>query len=224
VVIKGGPGDPVVEPVLPSGGFCIDAPLLANGPTTLFVYALKDGIISPPAMVTVTQDASAAIPQSPMCQGMEQATCTPEAPSSSDCSDGKDNDCNGLVDECDPGCNMCQDDALGPNSTPFFVPEIAVGGYSLQICPCAPDWFSFTVNAGDIIHTKITFDTTVVDLDMMLQTPKQAESNDTANLAISEGTTNTEEITYTATTAGTYYIKVYPYSANGFGPYHLTIY
>ena len=46
----------------------------------------------------------------------------------------------------------------------------------------------------------------------------------TDNVAISQTTTGTEEITYTSTTGGTYYLKVYPYDTTKSGSYTLTIY
>jgi hypothetical protein len=223
VVVKGGTGDPIVQAALPTGGFCIDVPL-ASGSQDLYVYALKDGLISAPVQLTVTEDASAPIPNDAHCLGMEQPVCVSESASQADCSDGKDNDCNGLVDMCDPGCNMCVDDALGPNNSPFLVPMISAGTYQLQICPCTADWFAFGVQAGEIIHVKATFNTSVMDLDMMLQTPAAAENNSASNVAISNGTTNTEEITYTAASTGTYYLKVYPYDTSKSGAYTLTIY
>jgi len=224
IVVKTSAGDPVEQAALPTGGFCIDVPLNANGPTTLDVYALKDGLISPAAEIVVTQDPGAPQPASPLCLGAEVPQVTPENPGSGDCSDGKDNDGNGLVDACDPGCNMCVDDALGPNNSPFFVPTVAPGSYDLQICPCTADWFAFTVPAGGIVHAKATFDSSKVDFDMMLQTPNQAETNSTFRQAISNGTTGTEEINYTATNAGTFYLKVYPFASDGTGAYTLTIY
>jgi hypothetical protein len=155
---------------------------------------------------------------------MEMPMCVPEDQAHGDCADGKDNNCNGLVDACDPGCNGCVDDALEPNSTPFFVPMVAAGTYQLQICPCAPDYFAFTVAPGGVIHVEATFDNTIIDIDLMLQLPADAEAMSTNNVAISETTTNTEMINYTSTSGGTYYLKVYPYDTSKFGPYTLTIY
>jgi hypothetical protein len=223
IVVKGGPGDPVVMSALPTGGFCVDSPLM-SGANALTVYALKDGLISPPAMLTVTQDAAAPIPANAVCGGMEQPMCVPEDGNHGDCADGKDNDCNGLTDSCDPGCNGCVDDALAPNNTPFFVPMVAAGTYNLELCPCAPDYFAFTVAPGGVVHAVATFDSATIDIDMMLQVPADAESMSTTNVAVSETTTSTEMIDYTSTAGGTYYLKVYPYDSSKFGAYTLTIY
>src|SRR5439155_21886824 len=145
-LVKGGSSDPIVKAVLPSGGFCVDSPLAATGPTPLTAFALKDGVISPPVTLMVTKDAAAPIPASPTCLGMEMPVCTTEDTASGNCSDGMDNDCDGYTDACDPSCNGCVDDALGPNWVPFFVPMVTAGTYSLQLCPCRNDWFAFAAN------------------------------------------------------------------------------
>jgi hypothetical protein len=224
VLVKGGPGSPVIQAVLPTGNFCADAMLMTSGPTTLTAFALKDGLVSAPTTILVTKDPAAPQPANATCLGTEMPTCTPEDPAAGNCSDGKDNDCDGFVDQCDPSCNGCMDDALEPNNDPFYVPMVAAGSYQLQICPCRSDWFAFTaVNSGDVIHVKITFNTANIDLDMLLQAPSDAEMGSTNHVAISAGTTNTEEINWTSTMAGTYYLKVYPYSGNN-APYTLTVY
>jgi hypothetical protein len=224
IVVKGGAGDPSVAAALPNGGFCVDA-TLAGGANTLSVFALKDGLISAPATLTVTMDSAAPIPSNPMCLGMEMPMCVPEDGSHGDCANGKDDDCNGLTDACDPGCNLCVDDALEPNNQPFFVPMVAAGTYDLSLCPCTDDYFAFTAaNAGDTIHVKATFDPATIDIDMKLQTTMAAEQGLPDNVAISQTTTGIEEITYMAAAAGTYYLKIYPYDTTKSGSYTLTIY
>jgi hypothetical protein len=224
VVVKGNTGDPIVASTLPTGGYCVDVPLLPSGPTQLNVFALKDGLLSPAALVTVTKDPAAPIPASPMCQGMEQPTCVMEDAASNNCANGKDDNCNGFTDQCDTTCNGCVEDALGPNWTPFFVPMVAAGAYDMAICPCRDDWFAFQAAASDIIHVKATFNTAEIDLDMKLQTAANAEANSTDSVASSVTTTATEEINYTVTTAGLYYLKIYSYKKDDFGKYKMTIY
>jgi len=221
IVVKGGPGEPVVRSVLPTGGFCLDVPLMDSGPTQLLAYALKDGTISPAATFQVTRDAAAAIPPNPMCLGMEAPVCVPE--SASACTNMKDDDCNGFTDACDPSCNGCMDDALSPNWEPFYVPMIAPGTYNLKMCPCRTDWFAFQVTAGEVIHAHATFDSVAIDLDMKLQTVADAEGNAATSVASSQTTTGIEDITWTATTAGMYYLKVYAYDGDN-KPYTLRIY
>ena len=68
IVVKGGPGDPVVKSVLPSGSFCADVTLNPTGPTPLTAYALDNGQISPPSGRTTStywaglSDAWAVLP------------------------------------------------------------------------------------------------------------------------------------------------------------------
>lgn len=224
IVVTGGPGDAVFQSALPTGGYCIDAPLEASGPTNLVAYALKDGLISTPTPLTVTKDAGAPIPQSAQCSGTEAPVCVAEDTAGGNCANDKDDNCNGYADECETGCNGCTEDALGPNWTPFFVPMIPDGVYQLSICPCRNDYFAFQVTTGQTIHVKATFDTTAVDVDMRLQTPKNAEDNLSTSVASSTTTTGIEEITWAATATGTYYLKVYSYRANGMGNYTLTVY
>jgi len=224
VVIKGSTGDPIVKPVLPTGGFCLDVPLLATGPTALNAYALKDGQISPPAPLSITKDAAAAIPANPICAGTEEPVCVAEDTASGNCTNGEDDNCNGYADACETACNGCMDDGFGPNWEPFFVPMIPAGTYQLSICPCRDDWFAFAVTSGETVHVKATFNSTNIDLDMRLQTPKNAEDGLSTSVATSATTTGIEEITWSATTAGTYYLKVYSYRTNGRGAYTLTVY
>ena len=143
---------------------------------------------------------------------------------SNNCSNGKDDNCNGFTDQCDTTCNGCVEDGFGPNWTPFFVPMVAAGTYMLAICPCRDDWFAFQAAQSDVIHVKATFSTAEIDLDLKLQTAADAEANSTNSVASSVTTTATEEINYTVTTAGLYYLKVYSYKKDDFGKYTLTIY
>ncbi|MBA3397669.1 MAG: PPC domain-containing protein [Deltaproteobacteria bacterium] len=224
VVVKGGPGDPVVAPVLPTGGFCIDAPLEATGPTSFTVYALKNGLVSPSTEITVTKDSAAPIPSMPQCLGMEQPVCVAEDTASNNCTNDKDDNCNGYTDECEPTCNGCVDDGFGPNWVPFFVPMIADGTYPLQICPCRDDWFAFNLVQGRSLRVRVTFTSTALDLDIKLQTPAAAESNSTVSVARSATTTGIEEFTYVAAATGTYYLKIYSFRDGGTGKYTLTIF
>lgn len=223
IVVKGTTGDPVVRSVLPSGGFCLDVPL-EDGENLFSAFALKNGDISPSAPFTVTKDPAAPIPANPMCAGMEEPVCVAEDSASSNCANGADDNCNGYTDECDPTCNGCMDDAFGPNWSPFYVPMIMPGTYDMYICPCRSDWFAFQVPAGGIVHVRATFTQATLDLDMILQTPMAAEDGVTTSVARSTTTTSAEEINFTSTAGGLYYLKIYPYKAGQIGPYKLTVY
>ena len=224
VVVSGGPGDPVVKASLPTGGYCVDAPLQATGPTTLTAYALKDGKISAPTTITVTKDAAAPNPPNAVCAGTEQPVCGTEDASHGNCSNNADDDCDGYSDACDPGCNGCVDDGFGPNWSPFFVPMIMPGTYNLAMCPCRDDWFAFYVTQGQVVHAKISFNAAAIDLDMILQTPKNAEASNNTYVASSLLTTSPEEINWTANATGTYYLKIYAYNTSSSAAYTLTVY
>jgi len=224
IVVTGASGDPVVRSVLPSGAFCADVPLNATGETSLLVFALKNGVISQGVRVNVTKDASAPIPADPRCLGMEQPYCVSEDNSAGNCTNGSDDNCNGFSDECESGCNGCVEDGFGPNASPFLVPMVAKGTYQLSICPCHSDYFAFTVAQGQTVHVRASFNTSELDLDMRLQVPQAAQDMTTSSVASSVGTTGTEEITWAATAAGTYYLHIYPFQNNQSGSYQLTIF
>jgi hypothetical protein len=224
IVVKGTVGDPVVRASLPTGGFCVDAPLDPSGPTLLNVFALKDGAISAAKTIEVTKDPAAPIPSSPQCLGMEEPVCSDETVAANTCGNGKDDNCNGYTDQCDTTCNGCMEDALGPNWQPFFVPMVPPGMYTMSICPCRDDWFAFGVTQGEVIHAKATFMTSAIDIDMKLFKAEVAEMNGTTSVASSTTVTGIEEINYTAAASGLYYLKIYAYKKEDFGAYTLTIY
>jgi hypothetical protein len=170
-------------------------------------------------------DPSAPIPANATCSGMEMPVCAPsEDQASGTCNDGKDNDCDGYIDSCDTGCNGCIEDALGPNWDPFFVPMVAAGTYNLQLCPCRSDWFAFTRSAGGTVHVKVTYNQSKLDIDIILQRPTDAENGSSTHLAISAGSTGTEDINFTTVNGGTFYLKVYTYGSNDSGAYTMTVY
>ncbi len=225
VVVKGGPGDPAFRPVLPTGSFCVDVPILDSGPTLLSTFALKDGLISPATTIEVTRDLAAPIPANSKCLGQEAPVCSAEDTATSNCANDKDEDCDGYTDECDPGCNGCADDGFGPNWEPFFVPMVAPGVYpNLKLCPCRVDWYAFQATTGRAVHVKATFSTVDIDLDMILQVPAAAQDGQTTSVASSKTTTGIEEINWVATATGIYYLKVYPYRDGADGTYSLQVY
>jgi hypothetical protein len=208
VVKQSGSTASQVASLLPGGNFCIDAPLAASGPTHFEVYAVaEDGRISAPTEVAVTQNPSALEP--------EQATCTEgDCATAEICDNQQDDDCDGLEDACDPGCNGCTDDFLEPNDTPFGVPILASGSYhELQICPCRDDWYALSLGEGERVDATIQFVASAIDIDLKLFKAADAEQDDGAPVAQSAGIESSEEIDYTATTAGVYYLRVYAYQA-----------
>jgi hypothetical protein len=208
-----------VNPLLPGGDFCVDA-LLSEGATVSFeVYAVaEDGNISQPASVEVAQDPGAPPPADPTCSSGGE--CAEEE----DCGNDTDDDCNGLKDECDSGCNGCDDDYFEPNDTPFSVPMVPPDTYDdLKICPCREDWYAFLVGEGGRIHAHAHFTHADVDIDMKLYKAEDAEMHNDTTVAASATTTDDEDIDYTSTGPGTYYLRVYAFRQDGQGPYTLTV-
>ena len=228
VVTKGSPSGTLLTSVLAGGAFCQDVDLAPDAPTNLRVYALGgDGRVSMPATATVTYDPSAPPTGDMDCSGVLDPQCQAEEVCGTD---GKDEDCNGFADDCDPACNGCTDDLFEPNDVPVNVPQAPSGTNDLTICPCRDDWFSFNVAMGDRIHAIITFngDTSNggIDLDMKLfRVGPDGTGTDGDPVATSAGTTGTEEIDWTADMPGTYLLRIYPFSAADMpsGSYTLTV-
>lgn len=213
-----------VNSLLPGGDFCVDSPIADSASVTFEVYAVaEDGNISQPTMVEVSQDPGAPPPADPTC------TDSGECAAEEDCGNETDDDCNGFRDECDPGCNGCDDDFFEPNDTPFSVPMVAPDTYDgLKICPCREDWFAFLVGEGGTIHAKIDFTHAEVDIDMHLYKADDAEMH-SSTVACTEGCTSAgtddiEEINYTSTGPGTYYLRIFSFRQDGQGSYDLTVY
>ena len=223
VVIKpDGSNTSQVSPLLPGGDYCVDADLPAAATTTFKVYAVAEsGIISEPSSVDVTQDDSAATPADATCS--DTGTCGTEEI----CDNSLDDNCDGLKDQCDPQCNQCQDDYLEPNDTPFEVPIVQSDSYrELKICPCRDDWYSLPVPAGGRVHVIVTFNKDAIDIDLKLYEAATAEQDGTP-VATSASVDGTEEIDYTSTNGGFYYLKVYGFSADtpntSQGTYDMTV-
>lgn len=209
-----------VNPLLPGGDFCVDSAIADGASVTYEVYAVaEDGNISQPATVEVSQDPGAPPPADPTCT--DGGECAAEE----DCGNDTDDDCNGFKDECDPGCNGCADDYFEPNDTPFSVPMVPPDTYDgLKICPCREDWYAFLVGEGGIVHAKIDFEHDEVDVDMKLYKAEDAEMHSDTTVASSVTTMDTEEVNYTSTGPGMYYLRVYSFRQDGQGSYSLTVY
>jgi len=208
-----------VNPLLPGGDFCVDTPLADNATVHFNVYAVaEDGAISQPTEVEVAQDPGAAPPADPTC------TSGGECAQEEECSNDQDDDCNGFKDECDPGCNGCDDDYFEPNDTPFSVPMIAPDTYDdLKICPCREDWYAFLVGEGGTINVTANFDHDTIDIDLKLYKAEDAEMHNDTTVAASTTTTDVESVDYTSTGPGTYYLRVYSFRQDGQGAYSLTV-
>ena len=151
VTIRSSSGESLVTPLFPSGIFCIDFPLVA-GENRFEVGVQNTMGESSSAMATVWKKVSAAAtPPNATCS--EMAICA----QTESCGNGPDDDCDGFDDRCDVDCNGCSDDDLQPNSTPYGAPEVDPKQYSLALCPCLEDWFSFNnVKVGETLQAQVS--------------------------------------------------------------------
>lgn len=209
-----------VNPLLPGGEFCVDTEIAPNATVAYEVFSVaEDGNISQPASVEVVQDPGAPQPADPTCT--DGGECAAEE----DCGNETDDDCNGFRDECDPECNGCDDDYFEPNDTPFSVPMIPPDTYDgLKVCPCREDWFAFLVGEGGVIDATANFTHSEIDIDLKLYKAEDAEMHSDTTVASSAETDDNEEINYTSTGPGTYYLRVFSFRQDGQGSYKLTVY
>lgn len=208
------------------GGFCIDV-RVENPGTYLFdlqAYSQDNQLGDPlPQKISVTYDPSAPeIDGLLTCGGVHPRGCTGQIEI---CDNNMDDDCNNLVDEQDPACNPCVDDAFEPNDdegAPFIQP----GQYrDLQICPGDPDYFGVFVRKDERINAQIRFTHAEGDLDLDLLSVNTADAGEPSNriLLTSSATLDDDEaISYTATVTGVHMLRVYGTMSTA-NPYELLL-
>lgn len=203
IVEPSGGANPVAKAVL-RGEFCVDVPLPEPGEYGFVIHTQdEDGQLSEPsAPVYVTFDPAAPpVLGARTCSGADPAGC---ANAVEICGNGRDDDCNGLVDDEDPACRACQDDVLEPNDDPG-APRIEPGRYEdLKICPLNQDYYGVFARRGEIIDARIAFTHARGNLDLHL-----LGLDHRTILARSVGLTDREVITHTATAAGEYKLRVF---------------
>ena len=112
-----------------------------------------------------------------------------------------------LVKQTSAGCG---DDAFEPNNKPEQATQISDGTFAnLSICdtevsPIDQDWFKLLLEKGEQIEATITSDHALGNLDL----PVYASSNFDSPAFYSPVDGDVEKVTYTAPTAGTYYLRV----------------
>ncbi len=203
VIVEGG-ANPSASSVLPDGTFCVDVPTPNPGSYMFQVFAQNDvGLLSNgSAMVTVAFDPSAPpITGAMTCGGADPAGC---AGSVEICGNGRDDDCNGLIDDRDPACVTCPDDALEPNDS-TSAPRITPGRYdNLQVCPNNPDYYGVLLHDGETIIAHIYFSTAAGNLDLEL-----LDTDGTTALERSTSVTDDEMVMHTVATGGVYWLHVF---------------
>lgn len=108
------------------------------------------------------------------------------------------------------------DTYVGPNP----LPNLSVAGLSIDSSTDV-DWYEFTLPAGSVSGdaAQIVFDSSLGDLDMALYA-----SSDLVNpVAISEGITNSEQVSFAGLVGGTYYVAVYGFVGETNPSYTLTV-
>lgn len=191
--------------VRPDGRFCMDLPLSGTGEYELYASTqAADGQVSEPAgPFRVTYDGSAPpIEGAVTCTGADPAGCKEAFEI---CGNGRDDDCNSLVDEADPRCAPCTDDILEENDSPGS-PRLEPGARytNLEICPRDPDWYGVVLEEGETVSAAIRFDHAEGDLELQLLAP-----NETRVLVESRTLMNEEMVSYTATAGGTFHLHVF---------------
>jgi hypothetical protein len=108
---------------------------------------------------------------------------------------------------------MCPEDAFDPNSSPQTAPLISLGSYpGLSVCPGADDYFAVQLAAGQTLQADLAFINAEGDIDLGLL-------DDTGTVvALSNGSTDGESITYSVPTDGYYFVWVYLYADGGMTP------
>lgn len=203
-VIVEGAGNPIATTVLPDGSFCVDVPLLATGPYsfTLFAQGLDGQLSEPAGPIPVTFDVNApGIPDAETCTGADPAGCPA---STEDCDNGRDDNCNNLVDDRDPACATCTDDLLEPNDQPG-APRIEARRYDeLRTCPADQDYYGVYLKAQESLSARLFFVHASGNLDLHLLARDQVTV-----LARSTSLDDDELITHTATATGEYTLRVF---------------
>ncbi len=205
VVVQGGT-NPAATTVSGPGDFCVDVPLGAAGVYDLSTRSINSaGLQSDPVEASIRYDPSASPTDVRLCNGEPASVCTSPPPES--CSNGVDDDCDGLADGSDPDCapGGCPRDAFEPNDSPDGLLLVATGRYDfLSICSGDEDWFPVSVRVGEQLVVRIFFVEAEGDSDLDVYA-----SDATTLLGQSASTADGEAVTVTASQNGNYYARVY---------------
>ena len=203
VILEGG-SNPVASAIVPDGSFCVDMELPGPGTYNFSAYAQNDqGLLSDmPADIEVVFDPSSpAIANAQTCDGSDPAGCAMETEI---CDNGRDDDCNNLIDDNDPACTSCVDDALEPNNT-SGAPRIEIDRYdNLRICPNDPDYYGIYLKEAEKLTARLYFDHSFGNIDMQLLL-----AEDDSILERSNTSTDDESLSYTSSSAGEYRLFIY---------------
>ncbi len=135
----------------------------------------------------------------------------PECTVDTDCADGEICD----MGQCVPD-TTCVDDAIGNTKETATLVTLPFTG-NHKVCAAANDYFKVALNAGEIVTINLSNYGTI-DLDLYLY--DEVSSTD---LKSSLTTNPTEQVVYTITETGNYYVRVKNYSATTQTNYDLSI-
>lgn len=122
----------------------------------------------------------------------------------------------GLQMTVTPFVPVCTDDENEENDTQLSATAYMGSDFTGQICAGDDDWYKVDLNAGDSLRAELLFSQSVGDLDLRLY-------DVTGQLLDSSGSvTDNELITFTAASAGSYFLKVEGYD-QAESPYTLGI-
>jgi hypothetical protein len=144
---------------------------------------------------------AAPINDATTCNGSHPAGCVNTVEI---CGNGRDDDCNNLIDEEDPTCAVCTPDALEPNDDPG-APQIDPGRLEdLTLCPSDIDYYGIYAEDGQMITARAFFQHAEGNLDLLLF---GVDRRTIVQQSVSQ--TDDEMLTYTATAAGVYPLSVF---------------
>lgn len=185
--------------------FCIDLPIPEPGDYALEVYALGlDGQLSDgSAKVSVRVDPSAPpIPGASTCSGADPAGCVG---SEEICGNGRDDNCNNLVDDRDPACAACPGDILDDQSSSLDAPALSPGRYeNLVLCPGDIDVYGVLMRPEETMTARILFAHSAGNLELQLLAPDRRTVLD-RSLSV----TDDESLVYTSSAAAEYKLVVF---------------
>jgi hypothetical protein len=203
-VIVRGSDNPIASTVLPDGTFCVDVPLPTPMAYGFEVLAQNEGGVFSEMAATadvVFDPGAAPIPGLVTCNGMDPAGC---ASATEICDNGRDDDCNSLVDGRDPACATCVDDVFEPNDG-VDAPRADPGRYEeLRMCSGNQDYYGIYARMGDTISVRLFFTHADGDIDMELLGTDRATV-----VATSMTMTDDESLTHVATATGEHKLHVY---------------
>lgn len=161
-----GVGNPLVVPIYSDGSFCVDVDGLTEGSYNIVLYGQSSTGYSSESTVAVEVDPSAPQPNPVITDTV--LTCGGRHPFACDgaleiCNNGVSDDCDSLIDDEDPDCSSCVDDAydqgggIQANDAFDTAPGISQGyQQGLQICPRDEDYYKVAVAAGQTLNVRVS--------------------------------------------------------------------